>query len=339
MNNNSVFYDKTLGALLGGLIGDAMGTPTENMHYQKIEEKYGWVDSFDCDGTDDTVMKNLLADALVRTDGYATLDDWAAEWLNQYGEIFGPKLNKFFPSVTHTAVKLRLGGLPRAVALGNLPSSSSAMCISPLGLVNACNPAAAARQAYQLAPLIHVQDVAFCQDGAASMAAAVSAACIPGADTDSIITAATSVILQKSGQEMLEGIDRALELAKSAGEFKAFRTQLYDRADDFFKPITCDSRETIPLTLALVLLADADFEKTVTYGANLGRDADTIASMAGAITGALSGASNIPQNWVEKAMQVSGRDQQEMAQQLVDTANKKVVNERAAFDLLDQISR
>ena len=322
MNNNSVFYDRTLGALLGGLIGDAMGTPTENMHYQKIEEKYGWVDSFDCDGTDDTVMKNLLADALVKTDGYATLDDWAAEWLNQYGEIFGPKLNKFFPSVTHTAVKLRLGGLPRAV-----------------GLVNACNPAAAARQAYQLAPLIHVQDVAFCQDGAASMAAAVSAACMPGADTDSIITAATSVILQKSGQEMLEGIDRALDLAKNSGEFKAFRTQLYDRADDFFKPITCDSRETIPLTLALVLLADADFEKTVTYGANLGRDADTIASMAGAITGALSGASNIPQNWVEKAMQVSGRDQQEMAQQLVDTANKKVVNERAAFDLLDQISR
>ena len=43
-----------------------------------------------------------------------------------------------------------------------------------------------------------------------------------------------------------------------------------------------DSRETVPLTLALFRLAD---------GANLGRDADTIASMCGAIGGARLNAS------------------------------------------------
>jgi ADP-ribosylglycohydrolase len=51
----------------------------------------------------------------------------------------------------------------------------------------------------------------------------------------------------------------------------------------------CDSRETIPATLALCLLADGDPTLVVIYDANFGRDTDTIATMAGAICGALKG--------------------------------------------------
>ena len=68
---DSQLYKKTLGCLVGGLIGDAIGTPTENMAYGDIEAKFGWVDDFEADGTDDTVMKNILAEALVQTGGYA----------------------------------------------------------------------------------------------------------------------------------------------------------------------------------------------------------------------------------------------------------------------------
>ena len=57
---STVLYKKTLGCLLGGLIGDATGTPTEGKHYTFIEENFGWVDDFSCDGTDDTLMKALL---------------------------------------------------------------------------------------------------------------------------------------------------------------------------------------------------------------------------------------------------------------------------------------
>ena len=80
-------YDKTLGCLLGGLIGDAIGTPTEGKDYRQIQAQFGWVDDFDSDGTDDTVMKNLLAEALIRTDGYATLDDWAQVWLDRWDAV------------------------------------------------------------------------------------------------------------------------------------------------------------------------------------------------------------------------------------------------------------
>ena len=102
---DSQLYTKTLGCLVGGLIGDAIGTPTENMAYGDIEAKFGWVDDFEADGTDDTVMKNILADAWVQTGGYATIDDWGHEWLEQYDEIFGDKVGKFFQSVLHTAAR------------------------------------------------------------------------------------------------------------------------------------------------------------------------------------------------------------------------------------------
>ena len=65
-------YQKALGSLIGGIIGDAIGTPTENMRYAEIEAKYGWVADFDSDGTDDTVMKNLLAEALIQVAAVGT---------------------------------------------------------------------------------------------------------------------------------------------------------------------------------------------------------------------------------------------------------------------------
>lgn len=316
----SPLYRKALGCLLGGIIGDAIGTPTENMHYRDIETRYGWLADFDSDGTDDTILKHLLADALVRTGGYATLDDWAATWLDNWQEIFGSKLAKFYISVLHTAHKLNRHSTPRMAALGNMPSSSSAMCISPVGIVNACNPRQAALQTYNLASLIHIHDVGYCQDGAVAMAAAVAAAFNADATVESVLRAAVAYILPASGAELLDRIHRALSLARQTGNFVAFRAAVYERSDDYFCRIACDSRETVPMTLALWLLAAGDLERAVTYGANFGRDADTIASMAGAIAGAYGDVDSVRPDWVAKIERYSSRDQRALALQLAATA-------------------
>jgi ADP-ribosylglycohydrolase len=309
------------------------------MDYQQIGSRFGWVDDFSGDGTDDTVMKVLLAEALIRSGGYATLDDWAQVWLDNWQAIFGPKLGKFFVSVVHTAHKLKLHAVPRVVALGNMPSSSSAMCISPVGIVNACNPRQAALQAYNLASLIHTHDVGFCQDGAASMAAAVAEAMKPRASVESVLHAAVEAIIPLSGQEMVQRIERALDLARSERDYEAFRAAVYARSEAFFCRITCDSRETVPLTLALFFLADGDLERCVVFAANLGRDADTIASMCGAIAGALGGVGGIRGDWVTKAQQVAGVAQQELAFRLASAAWAKHRAEgeaRAAFEQITE---
>jgi len=319
----ALFFEKTLGCLVGGLIGDAIGTPTENMPYPEIETRFGWVADFDSDGTDDTVMKVMLAEALIRTDGFATYDDWARVWLDKWEAIFGAKKDKFFQSVLHTAVKLRQHSLPRTAALGNMPSSSSAMCIAPVGIVNACQPCQAAAQAYNLASLIHTHDVSFCQDGAAAIAAAVAAAFSPSATVDSILEAAQQAIVPLSGAEMAGLIEKAQAVADRSNDFRAFRQTIYAGEARFFRRITCDSRETVPITLALFKLADGDVEKTVTYGANFGRDADTIATMGGSIAGAYQGVSRIRPDWVEKARRLSGVDQDELAERLIRASQAK----------------
>jgi ADP-ribosylglycohydrolase len=149
------------------------------MSPEAIAARFGWVDGFDGDGTDDSLMAMLLADALLSTGGHAGADAWAEQWVAQRERMLAIR-DRFFPSVLHTADRLAWGVVPRRVAAGNLPSSSSAMCIWPVGLVNAGDPRAAADQAYALAALIHVGDVDFCQDAAAAVAAAVAAGSAPG---------------------------------------------------------------------------------------------------------------------------------------------------------------
>src|ERR1700746_2111271 len=215
-NTSSRFEDHVLACLMFGVIGDAMGTPTENLEPAQIEERFGWVDSFEGDGTDDTIMRDLIASALIRTGGYADADSWAEEWREQHHTIFGSKVERFFPSVLHAAAKLRSGYAPRTIAEGAMPSSSSAMAIAPVGIVNAGNPRAAAAQAMEIASLIHVTNVAFCQDGAAAVAAAIAEALVVGSTVEAVLKASTSYIKPWSGGEMLSLIVAAQDLAHAA---------------------------------------------------------------------------------------------------------------------------
>ena len=106
---SSRFERHALACLAFGVIGDAMGTPTENLEPAEIEQRFGWVDTFEGDGTDDTIMRDLIAAALIRTGGYANADNWAEEWRDQHQAIFGSKVGRFFPSVLHAAAKLHSG--------------------------------------------------------------------------------------------------------------------------------------------------------------------------------------------------------------------------------------
>jgi ADP-ribosylglycohydrolase len=211
------------------------------------------------------------------------------------------------------------------------------MCISPVGIVNACHPRRAALQAYNLAALIHEYDVGFCQDGAAAMAAAVSEAFKPGANVGSVLQAARSAILPQSGAEMLARIDGCMQLARQVDDYGVFRQAVYADRDRFFCRITCDSRETIPLALALFLLGEGNLERCVCYAANLGRDADTIATMVGAIAGALNGTQGIRADWAAKAHQVSATDQRELARRLATAAIKKHRQEAQAQTLFESL--
>ena len=153
-----------------------------------------------------------------------------------------------------------------------------------------------------------------------------------------MVAATQDNIIADSGAEMLDLIGRFLELAREDGDYEGFRERAYANADTLFRRIGCDSRETVPVTVALFELAEGDVEKCVTYGANFGRDADTIASMCGALGGALNGVDGIRADWAEKAQRLTATDQQELAHDLVRTAVAKIRDRKAAISEFGKIA-
>jgi len=326
MMSQELLQDKVMGCLLGGLIGDAMGAPVEGWNYQQIEEKHGWVKDFSGDGTDDSAIKAILCEAIIASDGHVTADEFAESFLrnkDKYSHLF------FFPvrNMLHK-VEEKLS-LPVHAGLGNMQSSSSAMAISPMGIINACNPRTAALQTYDVAGLIHAGDSSFCRDAACAIAAAVAAALCPDATVESVVSASTAYLHQISAAEMIGLIQRAVGWAKQTNDYVAFR-ELYYKSDALRK-VFCDSRETVPAVLALFWLAGGDAAKTIEYGANFGRDADTIATMAGALAGAFSGMSAMRPEWRAKFEQTGAMEkQQQLAARLINICKTKA-QEQATF--------
>lgn len=289
----NLLYDKVYGCLTGGLIGDAMGAPVEGWDYKKIVETHGEVNDFKGDGTDDSAIKMILCDAIIQNEGYVTADEFAESFLRnrKYYNLFYTPVKNMFHKIED---KLEL---PVYAGMGNQQSSSSAMSISPMGIINACNPRQAALETYDVAGLIHAGAATFCRDAACAMAAAVAEAMNPDSTVGSVLAASTAYLHKTSSRVIIEYIDKTINLAKSLNSYEKFREEFYE---NHLQSLICDSRETVPCALALFYLAEGNPEKAIVYGANFGRDADTIATMAGALSGAFSGAGGLRREWVEK---------------------------------------
>lgn len=317
--------------VLAARVGDAMGTPTESLTPHEIDDRYGWVSDFDGDGTDDSLMATILAESLIVTEGRAGADDWAGAILENRETIL-QKRDKFFPSVLHLVEKLESGYRPSEVAIGNMPSTSSAMCIWPVALISPGDPDTAATHAYALASLIHTGDVDYCTDAAAALAAAISAAFLPEADVHSCLRAAARVIRPASGTWFARTLEDAVLLATRSEGYEGFRDE-YQRT--FARPIFCDSLETVPAAFALAMLAGGEVRTAVEFAANFGRDSDTIASMVGALCGALS--LTLPDTWLTKLGPGAVQAATDLAEQLELTARMQNAAERDRLDATAEI--
>jgi ADP-ribosylglycohydrolase len=120
----------------------------------------------------------------------------------------------------------------------------------------------------------------------------------------------------------------AQDLARAAVDYKTFRERYHRK---FRQPIACDSRETVPAALAIVWLAKGDPGQAAVFGANFGRDADTIACMAAGICGALNGASPSNAALVEKLPEDCRKAQADLASRLAAVTRTKIESEIRAL--------
>lgn len=288
--------DRVSGCLLGGLIGDAMGAPAEGKTFQQIEEELGWIDDFEGSGTDDSAIRFILCEAILDGGGWAAADNFAASFLKHkdrfYHLFYIPVKNMFHKIESELALPVEAGN-------GNMHSSSSVMCISPIGIINAGDPRQAAIEAFDVASLIHGGASSFCRDGACAIAAAVVEAMNPTSSIASVIEASTAYLHPRSAAKMINCINRVLEFLRTQQTYEAFRAWHYESC---LGDIISDSRETVPCTLGIFHLAAGDPNVAIPLAANMGRDADTIATMVGGISGAFVGRIGLKESWVTKAL-------------------------------------
>ncbi len=346
--NSGLLFDKVYGCLVGGIIGDAMGAPAEGKHYDEIARDLGEITDFEGAGTDDSAIKLILIEAILDSGGYVTADEFAASFLRNkqkfYRLFYVPVRNMFHK------IESRLS-LPVYAGLGNMHSSSSAMSISPMGLINACNPRQAALETFDVAGLIHAGDSTFCRDGACAIAAATAEAMSPDATVDSVLSASTAYLHKTSSRVMLDWIARTLQMARDAGDYRKFREQFY-RTN--LGDIVSDSRETVPCVLSLFYLGQGDPERCIVFGANFGRDADTIGTMVGALSGAFRGIGGIKREWVAKVEASYGKklsvskdygvpaldapDQRELARSIVAVIEKRIAAQKSCIGAFERLA-
>jgi ADP-ribosylglycohydrolase len=161
-------------------------------------------------------------------------------------------------------------------------------------------------------------------------AAAVAAACSPGATPDSVVSACLS--LAKDGTRA--AIETVCDTASRYSDFESALRPLreavapYDTVGPDYRTPSLGARrpsrlhaiEELPVALGMMVVARGDYRHTVLGSVNYGRDCDSIATMAGAITGALG--AGVPQDWAKAVAEASRLDLHAPARTLTEVARE-----------------
>jgi ADP-ribosylglycohydrolase len=355
--------DRITGALVGAAVGDALGGPVEGYSPDQILERHagrvhGIVGPWNGDAwrtarpiapyhkgdghvTDDTLLTHALIRVYDRVrdhlDAYAIADHLVPDlmtnprWIPEL-EAEALPLHRLFLAEKWLVTRLHYGHVdPREAGVGNIVNCGAAMYMAPVGLVNAADPRAAYTEALDIAG---AHQSSYGREAAGVFAAAVAAACEPGATPDSVVTACLR--LAKDGTRT--AIEKVCEVAAQHTDFESALRPLrdavapYDTVGPDYRDPSLGARrpsrlhtiEELPVALAMVLVAAGDYRQAVLGAVNYGRDCDSIATMAGAVSGALG--SPVPDDWSKTVSEASRLDLWEPATTL--TAVTREIFER-----------
>lgn len=296
--------------------------------------------------TDDTLMTH----ALVRVygtvrghlDAYAVAEHLVPDlmsrprWIPEL-EAEALPLQRIFLAEKWIVTRLHYGHAdPREAGSGNIVNCGAAMYMAPVGLVNAAHPEAAYAEALDVAG---AHQSSYGREAAGVLAAAVAAACVPGATPSSVVEAALA--LAKDGTR--SAIEAVCEAASRYTDFESalvpLRTAVapFDTVGPHYRdpslgarrPSRLHSIEELPVALGMLLVCGGDFRRTVLGSVNYGRDCDSIATMSGALAGALHGEQAIPVDWVKTVAEASRLDLHAPARVLAEVAREVFAQDTA----------
>jgi ADP-ribosylglycohydrolase len=298
-------YDRALGALTGLALGDALGMPTQSLPRQRILERYPaltwFVEAPDENEisrgtpagrvTDDTdqalILGRLLVEGGGRVDPRRLADEllgWETRMVDQgSADLLGPS--------TRRALQLLAQGAPTGATGRWGDTNGAAMRVTPVGIAYPTDPVDRLVDAVADANRV-THDTTVANAGAAAVAAAVSAGIDGAAPTEAIGFGIDAARVGAVRGHYVPGADVAARIEWACDLVAASP----DPLDVIYRLVGTGlaTQEAVPAAFAVVCVYPDDTFQACLAAASLGGDCDTVAAMAGAISGACHGFAALP---------------------------------------------
>jgi ADP-ribosylglycohydrolase len=313
--------NSALGALYGLAIGDALGMPTQMMSRSAIAARYGTLSGFepaDDDHplaaglpagsvTDDTEQAFLVARLLIEGRGHIDGPRFAHELVRwEDGMRAKGSLDLLGPS-TKRAVDAVVAGESADESGRFGTTNGAAMRVTPVGIAVASSDLAVLVDRVEEASRVsHNTGVAI---AAASAVAATVSAGVDGAGLGAAIAegiAAAALGSERgywvAAADVAARIRLALDLVDRS-DVDGSLTRIYEVIGT-----SLASQESVPAAFGIVSLFPEDPWAACLAAAGLGGDSDTVAAMAGAMSGAIYGVDALPEGARGTVARVNGLD-------------------------------
>jgi len=364
----NTLQDGVRGCVIGGAVGDALGGPVEGLSSAQIRERHGgWLKGFTAvvestagtrmpplrkgggRVTDDTLLTVALSNVYIKLRRHLTAYDIADHFVSEIADkpFFVPDLesenflaHRFFYAEKYLVLRLRYGNAdPREAGVGNMVNCGAAIYMAPVGIVNAGDPEGAYREAIEITG---AHQSSYGREAAGVMSAVVAEALRPGASVDSVIEAGMGLARDGTRDAIASVVRTARECAGWEESIPRIRDAVrpFDTVGDEYRRPGLDARrpsrthsiEELPVALGMLAATKGEWLGSVLGSVNYGRDADSIASMAGAIAGALHGEAAIPRDWAQQVSRSSKLEMVEMADALSNVASEIFASDRRHWE-------
>jgi ADP-ribosylglycohydrolase len=325
---NPSLSEKFFGCVAGSHIGAAMGAPTQNWSYDRIEKEYGTLDRLlpyskgwqrGPGTTEDSVERQkLMITAIIEKQDRVTAEEIKRVWIRDVKPEAEPLLFEPFEvelfGIARSGITGRdIGKYCDYSGLNTLASS----CF-PIGLINAGDLPGAVEDILEVGQLYQSPASRGIQWGTV-IAASVAAACDPGATIDNVLSA----IAKHAARGATGELDRSLKATAQCRDFRELRAA-FDRIYSSQGPpyAWLYAPEVVCKGLCIFRMVKANVKEAIIAGANIGRDTASVAAIAGGLSGALSGASTIPEEWIDQVQRATSGN--------MYTSNQRTLREQAA---------
>lgn len=336
-------YDRILGGLIGAGAGDAMGAATEARTKEQIEEYFGHkvvdfetppMDTFGAGNvpgqvTDDFSSAYFVAKHIVDNDGVVeerAVQEGLIDW-SEHPQFF----DRFAGPTTRLAIRRfkgehieESGGVKLTTRQA---TNGAAMKIAPIGLMNAGNVELAIKEAVTVTMVTHDNYLAI--SGACAVAAGISRAAMAGADLYKVLQAGLygakegeyigrQIARDVAGPSVIKRMEMAIDIGLSNGTLEEKMIEIGHCIGTGLH-----ISEAVPSAFGLFAASKGEALDSVISAVNVGYDTDTVATMSGALGGALKGAKAFPGHFLPTLERANGLEIEKLAKELTKLAEDR----------------